>query len=112
MTQGRDRFHESGWRDSTLQPPRNLGRLPVYQRPAKNRATGRFARFLANFRWWLWVALAFVGLLVVGSKLDQPETDWRDAEYCANVYAGKVPDYRGEYAAKCSNGSVKRANRQ
>lgn len=109
---GRERFHEHNWRESNLQPPGNLGPLPTPAQQRPRRVAGRPGTFLARFRWWLWVAVAGAGLLVVQSKLDQPESDWRDAQYCANVYAGKVPDYRGVYAAKCSNGAVRRANRQ
>lgn len=114
MTQGRDKYHESGWRDSALQPPRNLGALPKGHRSAENRATAQPAGTAPQIWWFLLVvAVPVVAVLALAAlaKLDNWEKRWDADEYCANVYAGKIPDYRETYWQTCDGPRVKEAVR-
>lgn len=108
---GHDKNGERDWHESGgLQPPRNLGTLPgpTHQRPRP--VAGRVARFLVSFQWWCWVLAALVFVVFAAMRtLDQGEEEWREEEYCANVYAGKVPDYRGTYQDACVAGRLKPA---
>ena len=80
---------------------------PTPYRPAKRRATAR-AGSAAPY-WWafgllvvLWGLGAAVGLWLRDERAVVAEA------YCAGVYAGKVPDWRGTYFEQCSGPALKK----
>lgn len=109
---GHERNGEREWHESGgLQAPRNLGAMPRPHRQRPRAVAARLARFLVSFQWWCWVLAALV-LVLFGAmrSLDQGEEEWRDEEYCANVYTGRVPDYKGTYQDACIAGRVRAAS--